>query len=173
MNNNTIVTIKPFTGKIFNPDTHLEENTINDITGFYTEFQTIEEYFSTKNIQYLYGVDAMMELYRCAFQQFIGENPMNIEEGIAWRNINSYPFINWEQLKSVLYANYERAIVDTNNKLSDNQSDYIGALNSLELIGINAQTRLLSVALTIGFYNIPEIRKSELNVLIGQVKNGK
>jgi hypothetical protein len=40
MNNNTVVTIKPFTGKIFNQVTHLNENTINDITRFYTKFQT-------------------------------------------------------------------------------------------------------------------------------------
>lgn len=154
----TVCTIKPYTGQLG------DKSVINDLNKFYNPTEDLQNYLD--NLPYVYDIEAMMYLYKSAFQTFMGENPMNIQEGIAWKNITSYPFKNWIQLNSVLFANYSRAIEDTNNKLSQTQLDFAGELISCQAIGIEETSRMLSVNVTIGFPNLQEIASevSTLNV---------
>lgn len=156
-----VCAIKPVTGKVGTQDT------VNDLNKIYDPTQeSVETYL--QNLPYVYDDAAMMYLYQAAFQQFLGENPMNIGEGIAWRNIAQYQFQSWGQLESILRSNYERAITDTNNKLTSTQLDYAGRLQEIQLLNIDGNTRILQVYVIISFDNIPITQTITTNVVILQ-----
>lgn len=159
----TICTIKPYTGMINS------QYVVNDLNKFYTpdpdNINSLQFYLD--NLPYIYDIEAMMYLYKSAFQTFYGENPINLDEGISWQNIAAYPFKNWIQLNSVLAANYTRAIEDTNAKLSDTQLDFAGELISCQAVGVEETTRILSVNVIIGFPKLQQIINDTNNLIIG------
>lgn len=176
----TVCTIKPFNGTLRVGDKNIV--TFNDLikkfkydpTSKDTYDLQLKKYFANE-VQYAYGVEAMLYMYQSEFWTFLGENPIDLDEGIAWQNISSYPFTSRAMLINVVSNNISRAIDNVNNKLAESQSSWAGIMvGDVSITSFDQINRELTFSVTIAFDQQAITETMNLNMAIKhETKNNK
>lgn len=146
--NSQVCTIKP------NQNNDINADFVYDPLSELTYEQQLKIFFKDK-VHYAFNEEAMCINYKTRILTFLGEDPVDISTGAAWKNIFSNPYNTVAELQTALQNVISTAISYENSLLSDSQyALYAGTFDgNIYVINFDADSRQMVIGFNVFFIN--------------------